>query len=322
MALALTVDNRQVQSPQISDLVIMVAKIAFIIFTVEALVMLMLSGWNPTPAVIVECLIDSISLTAIATPLIYLWVARPFADAARTASYSLTDQLAESQCLLDQNEKLRSTLQKFSENSAQIHERVLEKIGANLHDGPAQLLTFTLLKLDRLSAVIDRAGDQRSLDDYRSLTEVMKQTLREVRDISTGLSLPELNAVSITDAIHLAARRHQEFTGCKVSVSCENLPDNAPLSQKICAYRIVQEALSNSFKHAQDTTPRVSARLGSELQICVQDGGRGFDPETVSDSSLGLNGMRARVQALGGRIEIISSVGAGTKIAAYLRVEP
>ena len=322
MTAALVVDDHQSQSEFSRDLVIMVAKIAFIIFTIEALLMYMLSGWNPTHAVVVEGLIDSTSLTAIASPLIYLWVARPFANAARTASASLKNQLAERQRLLDQNEKLRQALQQFSEHTAQIHERMLEKIGANLHDGPAQLLTFTLLKLNRLSDVIERASDKRSLDDYHSLTEALKQTLREVRDISTGLSLPELNSASISDAIHLAVRRHQEFTGCRVLVSCENLPDHATLSQKICAYRIVQEGLSNAFKHTQDAAPVVIARYGSEFEICVQDAGKGFNPDAVPDKSLGLNGMRARVQALGGRMEITSNAHTGTRIAAYLRIQP
>jgi signal transduction histidine kinase len=322
MTAAMVVDDHESQSEFSRDLVIMVAKIAFIIFTIEALIMFMLSGWNPTHAVIVEGLIDSTSLTVIASPLIYLWVARPFANTARIASASLKNQLAERQRLLDQNEKLRQALQQFSEHSAQIHERVLEKIGTNLHDGPAQLLTFTLLKLNRLSDIIERAGDKRSVDDYRSLSEVLKQTLREVRDISTGLSLPELNSASITDAIHLAVHRHQEFTGCKVLVSCEGLPEHATLSQKICAYRIVQEGLSNAFKHTQDTTPVVTARHGSELEICVQDAGEGFNPDEVPDKSLGLNGMRARVQALGGRMEITSSADTGTRITAYLRIQP
>ena len=321
MTAASIVDDHQSQSQFSRDLVVMVAKIAFIIFTIEALIMLMLSGWNPTQAVIVEGLIDSSSLTLIASPLIYLWVARPFANAARSANASLENELAESQRLLDQNEELRRALQQSSEHTVQIHERVLEKIGANLHDGPAQLLTFTLLKLDRLSDVIERVGDKRNIDDYRNLSEALKQTLREVRDISTGLSLPELNSASIADAIHLAVRRHQEFTGCKVLVSCENLPGHATLSQKICAYRIVQEGLSNTFKHTEDAAPVVTARYGSELEICVQDGGKGFSPGAVSDKSLGLNGMRARVQALGGRLEITSSAGTGTRIAAYLLIQ-
>ncbi len=316
MASALVIDNRQAQSPQRRALLIMVAKIAFIIFTVEALIMLMISGFD------LEGLLDSTSLTIVATPLIYLWVVRPFANAARTASASLTDQLSETQRLLEQNEKLRTALQQFSENTAQIHERVLEKIGADLHDGPAQLLTYTLLKLNRVFPIVERSGEKKSIDDFKSLNEVLGQTLREVREISTGLSLPELSAASIADAIHLAVRRHQEFTGSKVAVQCENLPENTTLSQKICAYRIVQEGLSNAFKHAQDTAPSVSVRHEAELEISVQDGGCGFDPETVPDKSLGLNGMRARVQALGGKFEIISSVGAGTKVSAYLRVQP
>ena len=127
------------------------------------------------------------------------------------------------------------------------------------------LLTFTLLKLNRLAPIVERSGEKKGLDDLKGLTEVLGQTLREVREISTGLSLPELNSASIHDAIHLAVRRHQEFTGTKVSVTCENLPVSATLGQKTCAYRVVQEGLANTFRHAQNMSPSVFARGGAEI---------------------------------------------------------
>ena len=309
------------RSPLPRDLLVMILKIASIIFTVEAMIMMVLFRWDDNPQAITEGLIDSTCLTVIASPLIYLWVVRPFANAARTARASLTGQLAQSQQLLDQNEKLSADLQKFSKSTAGIHERVLEKIGADLHDGPAQLLTFTLLKLNRLVPLVERVGDKKSLDDLKNLTEVLGRALREVRDISTGLSLPELQSASMTEAIQLAVRRHQEFTGSQVTVHFENLPEVSGLSQKICAYRFVQEGLSNAFRHGRSTTPRVTAFVDTELEISVSDDGCGFDLSTVSDKSLGLNGMRARVQALGGRFNVSSEVGRGTTVVARLRIQ-
>ena len=321
MTAASTIDAVNQRSPVPRDLLGMVLKIAFIIFTVEALIMMVLFRWDDNPQAIYEGILDSTCLTVIASPLIYLWVVRPFAHAARTARTNLTSQLAQSQHLLDQNEKLSADLQKFSKSTAGIHERVLEKIGADLHDGPAQLLTFTLLKLNRLIPLVERAGDKKNLDDLTNLTDVLGRALREVRDISTGLSLPELRSASMTEAIQLAVRRHQEFTGSQVTVDFDNLPEVSALSQKICAYRFVQEGLSNAFRHGRSTTPRVAASGDTELEICVSDDGCGFDLSTVSDKSLGLNGMRARVQALGGRFNVSSELGHGTTVIAKLRIQ-
>ncbi|MFM9827370.1 MAG: sensor histidine kinase [Sphingomonas sp.] len=305
-----------------NHLLVMVGKIACIIFTVEVLIMLMLSGWNLDAGVIKEGLLDATILTIVSSPLIYLWVGRPFVDTARSARAELSNQLSKTTRLLDQNEMLRAALQASSEITAETHENVLQKIGAELHDGPAQLLSFTLLKLDRLGRTVQKTGDVSSLADLEQLREVMAQALREVRDISTGLSLPELAPASITDAIALAVQRHEEMTGTRVAVQLSDLPEVTSLAQKICAYRFIQEALTNACKHAQSKQIRIFATGQSPITISVSDDGRGFDPQAVRRGGLGLPGMRARVQALGGRLDSASGGGKGTTLTASFDLKP
>lgn len=300
------------------QLLVMVGKIACIIFTIEALIMLMLSGWKLDSSVIREGLLDATSLTIVSSPLIYLWVARPFDQAARKARAELSGQLEQTTQLLEQNEALRAALQASSETTAETHENVLQKIGAELHDGPAQLLSFTLLKLDRLGKSVHRTGDPASIADLQSLREVMGQALREVREISTGLSLPELATSSITEAIALAVQRHEEATSTRVALNMTDMPGTASLVQKICAYRLIQESLSNVFKHAQGAQGRVTASgARGQMIICVSDTGGGFDPQSARRSGLGLPGMRARVQAIGGRFDVVSTEGGTTVTASF-----
>jgi two-component system sensor histidine kinase UhpB len=88
----------------------------------------------------------------------------------------------------------------------------------------------------------------------------------------------------------------------------------------ISAYRIVQEALSNIMKHAKATSAEVSLVLSSEedaLHIEVGDDGEGFDPALASEG-IGIIGMRERVFALGGTIEVRSQPGRGTTVAITL----
>ena len=301
---------------------VMVGKIACIIFTVEALIMMVLFRWDVNPQVITEGMIDAISLTLICSPLIYLWVGRPFVEATRKARAELSDQLEKTTRLLAQNEKLRADLQASSETTAETHENVLQKIGAELHDGPAQLLSFTLLKLDRLGKTVQRTGDQTSMADLDKLREVMSQALREVRDISTGLSLPELESTSIREAIALAVQRHEEVTGTRIAVQMTDMPETATLAHKICAYRLIQEALTNASKHAQSKHIRVTAHGRKHTEISVTDDGKGFDPQSARRKGLGLPGMRARVQALGGRLKISSRPGKGTALTATFDLNP
>ena len=208
---------RRITTPVTREVMLMVGKIALIIFTIEMIIMFILTGWDPVG------FIDAATLTTISSPIIYRSVAHPFAEAARAARASLSSQLDESQRLLEQNEKLTASIQAFSENTAETHEQVLQKIGADLHDSPAQLLSFALLKLDRLASVVNRAGEEKAIADLQKLRSVLTDTLREVREISTGLSLPELGAASMEATILLSVRRHEELTGHRVIVSMEKI---------------------------------------------------------------------------------------------------
>jgi signal transduction histidine kinase len=302
-------------------LLVMVAKIACIIFSIEIAIMFVLSLWDLRGLGVAVDVLDPVTLTLVATPIIYLWVARPFAQAARAANTRLEQQLKDSQLLLEMNERLRASLLETSEMAAETHEKILQKIGGELHDGPAQLLTYTLLQLDRLTPVAALAREQMITVDLEKFRRVLSDTLCEVRAISTGLSLPELATTSIDETITLAIRRHEELTGAKVQLTLHAMPRVISLNQKICTYRFIQEALANSTKHAHAKTHRVDARGGAQIQICVQDDGDGFTPEKSNGRGLGLTGMRARLQALGGRLEVQSAPGQGARVTASFSLE-
>jgi signal transduction histidine kinase len=92
-----------------------------------------------------------------------------------------------------------------------------------------------------------------------------------------------------------------------------------PLGAKEAIYRVAREALHNVTKHA--AAGRVELRLmpeagGLVLEVC--DDGRGFDPGAAFPGHLGLRSMRERIERLGGRFEIDSAAGRGTRVRAYL----
>jgi signal transduction histidine kinase len=302
-------------------LLVMVGKIALIIFSIEIAIMISLSLWDVRGLGVAVNVLDPVTLTLLASPIIYLWVARPFAEAARAANAQLARQLKESRQLLELNERLRASLQETSEMAAETHEKILQKIGGELHDGPAQLLTYALLQLDRLAPVAAAARDLKSPVDLEKIRRVLSDTLHEVRAISTGLSLPELAAATVDETITLAIRRHEELTGTKVLVTLHEMPRAVSLNQKIFAYRFVQEALANANKHAHARTQHVCAYGGAQVVISVEDDGQGFTPDRANGRGLGLPGMRARLQALGGRLDVRSAPGQGAKVTASFGLE-
>jgi signal transduction histidine kinase len=233
----------------------------------------------------------------------------------------LTSQVGKLQSLLAQNEELRGQLQRSTENIADMNERILQRLGADLHDGPAQLLTYALLRLNKFAPAIAQIGGSKGVEELKSMREAIQDTLREVRNLSEGLALPELGAATLQEAILQAISSHEQHTNTKVSCKLDFLPEQVSHPLKICVYRFVQEGLANAYHHADGIGQTVSAFARDRLEISVADQGPGISEPSSKPSSLGLSGLRARVEAIGGRFEIQSSPGAGTRLIARFHLD-
>jgi signal transduction histidine kinase len=229
----------------------------------------------------------------------------------------LKKQIGELQTLLAQNEDLRVRLQRSNATVANANEEFLRRIGADLHDGPAQLLSYTLLRLHKLTPLVDRAGSEKERREMTLIRVSLNDTLREVRNISEGLALPELGAIALREVIELAICSHERLTNTHVARMLDALPEDAPQSLKICVYRFVQEGLTNAFRHAGGSDQTVVARGTEALEVSVSDSGSGLAVGGPVAGGLGLAGLRARIEAIGGTLEICSLRGQGTSLTAW-----
>lgn len=239
----------------------------------------------------------------------------------------LENQIGQLHELLGQNKDLGLTLERARRRSADLHERLLRRIGADLHDGPAQLLSLALLLLhvpERPPTGTSADGDKAAAaGNGERIRAVLSEALRDIRDMSGGLAFPELKSADLAQTIQLAISAHARRTGTAVASALEDLPSEVPMALKVCVYRSVQEALVNAYKHAGGIGQRVSAwTKGGQLTIEVSDQGPGFraTPERSTTQGLGLAGMRDRVETLGGRLEIESSP-AGTCLRAVFDLD-
>ncbi len=266
-------------------------------------------------------------VVALATLAMYALLAGFMQRASNTIAsqqVALSDQVAQLKSLLTQNAELHERVRRAAARTATLNERFLRRISAELHDGPAQDLGLALLKVDHLSARSEAKnngdGHKEKLD-LDSIQSSLQRALHEVRAISTGMGLPELNQVGVAETVARAVRSHERRTNSKVQVMTESLPPDAPLAVKITLYRILQEALNNASRHAEGAARRahVWADAG-HLYIQVSDQGQGFNGarETDWDKHLGLAGMRERVESLGGEFRIDSRAGQGTTVMATL----
>ena len=156
-------------------------------------------------------------------------------------------------------------------------------------------------------------------DDFGIIRTALRSALADMRATLSGLRLPQIEPLTLGETAERAVRDFERKTGATVEYSPGDLPPDAPLSVKITLYRILQEALSNGFRHANGAGQHVSVNLAAgELVAEIADGGAGFDPRAIGGEHLGLAGMRERAEILGGFFEMDSTPGRGTVIRTRL----
>ncbi len=230
-------------------------------------------------------------------------------------------RIAEADLMATQNESLRAVADKARLDASEANEQLLASIGADLHDGPIQMLSLLTL---RLSA--EEEADENAVQPTGDGARLAQSVLRELRTISAGLVLPEIASTDLRGALQLAVLRHEGLTGRQVDAHFAKLPKTSPLPLKTCAYRVVQEALSNAYKHAGEAHTEVRATVSDgTLRITVSDTGPGMPAEErVVDGreQLGLAGIRNRVNALKGEFYIEPLKGGGTSMNVLLPIDP
>jgi signal transduction histidine kinase len=205
-----------------------------------------------------------------------------------------------------------------------VTEEELSRIILDIHDGPVQYLFAALSLLTRIqhqsaSGKMDPLALQSQL---KQLSDMIETSLREIKSFMGTFRPPEFHSRSLLSIIQGLVIQHEEWSGSTVELKIEELPGEVSLPVKIAIYRILQEALSNAYRHAQVDHHWV--QLWSEdHMICmtVVDKGKGFEPPPLDGpmatervEHIGLRGMRDRVALLGGLFSLTSSPGEGTRI--------
>lgn len=255
------------------------------------------------------------------------------ASLVQRASNTITSQQAtlqsnvtQLQTLLTQNRQLHNRLRRAAARSTALNEQYLRRISADLHDGPAQDLALALLRLDPLAEEINATIPPDAQQDLNTIHLALQSSLRELRIISAGLRLPEIQTATLHKTIQRAIHDHEQKTGCAVTTDLHTLPLDAPFPVKITLYRLLKEALTNGYRHAQGKAQAVRITADpATLHVTISDAGPGLPPQKAPTDApptqLGLIGMRERVELLGGQFEIHSTPNQGTTIHATLPLD-
>ncbi len=206
-----------------------------------------------------------------------------------------------------------------------VTEEELQRIILNIHDGPVQKLFAALSQVNLLQ--VRAAHGPIAADELKTtlnrLAGLLENSLGEIKTSLGTFRPPEWARRDLVSMLEGLIIQHEELTGCKVEFEAQGELSAIGLSAKIALYRILQEALSNAYRHAGVNRVGVSLTGSAAIvRLEVEDRGRGFVPPplvgpeaTEREEHIGLRGMRERISLVGGTFAIASSPGAGTRIS-------
>jgi signal transduction histidine kinase len=236
----------------------------------------------------------------------------------KRSAHGFSDRDAELAMLFAQQASVaieNARLYEETRGKAALEER--QRLARELHDSVSQQLYGIALNASTAEELFDSAPERARglLGDVLRLAEA---GLAEMRALIFELRPESLEQEGLIGALEKQAAAVRARHGLEVRLSAESEPD-VPQSTKEVLYRVAQEALHNTTKHARAHHLDLVLKLGdAEVALMIADDGRGFDPNGEFPGHLGLRSMRERAAAVGGALEITSAPGAGTRL--YLRV--
>ncbi len=190
-------------------------------------------------------------------------------------------------------------------------ERV--RIAQDLHDG----LGADLTKLSTLAELASDPSSQATRDHLRKLARTSRETTRGLKDLIWMANPANDTLESFLDRLCQNAEEFLRDTQirCRFDIAPDLPPLPLTLEQRRNLLLVAREALNNVVKHSGASEVRIAVQRGERnLELSIQDDGRGFDAGGVRPGAMGLTGMRRRIEHLGGQLERESSPGAGTRI--------
>jgi PAS domain S-box-containing protein len=210
-------------------------------------------------------------------------------------------------------------LQALSRRLLAVQEEERQHLARELHDEIGQALTGLQYTLE----LAERQGEAELRRGVREARGLVRDLTAQVRDLSLRLRPTMLDDLGLLPALTWHCERFTAQTGVRVALEHHGLDRRFHPEAEVTAYRVVQEALTNVARHAGVGEAAVRICLdGGLLHLEIEDRGAGFDPEAVlaSGAGCGLSGLRQRVTLLGGRFDVRSAPGAGTRLTAEWRL--
>jgi len=187
-----------------------------------------------------------------------------------------------------------------------------ERIAKDLHDSLGGLISTIKLKFDQ---VINKNENIFPQNEYKKAYALLDDAVNEVRTISRNLQPSALSEFGLVRAIKDLINRFEGDNAPEIDFQHYGIPEKLNKIVALSVYRIIQELLNNSIKHAQASDILIQINtIEDELVIQYEDDGVGFDINDSNGHGMGLGNIKSRVQYLSGQIHIDSSKGKGVSV--------
>ncbi len=197
------------------------------------------------------------------------------------------------------------------ENQATLEER--NRIAREIHDSVGHSLTAQSIQLENVAMLLDDQDVEQANQHLQKARQLGKEALQNVRQSVATLRNHPLKGQSLTVVLTKLIQEYEKTTGVQINSEI-NL--TSPLSTEISTaiYRVIQEALTNISKHSHaDKISLFLKERSTGILVVIKDNGQGFHPQE-NTTGFGIQGMRERIEVLGGHLDLTSQPGKGCKI--------
>lgn len=200
--------------------------------------------------------------------------------------------------------------QELLKTQMEIQEQTFKTISQEIHDNIGQMLSLAKMNLSKFE--IDRENSDEAVLSAKNL---VSHAVSSLRDLSRSLNTDTIASIGLLKSIEMELQLVEKTTGIKTSIEVRGTPQKLDPQRELILFRIVQESLHNSIKHASAERLNVHANFeDSILHLSVCDDGVGFTYPNNNEHGSGLRNMQSRSKLINAEWKVESSPGKGTNI--------
>ncbi|MBM7649342.1 two-component system sensor histidine kinase DegS [Bacillus ectoiniformans] len=210
--------------------------------------------------------------------------------------------------------------QEFGLQIMEAQEEERKRLSREIHDGPAQMMANVLMRSDLIEKLYRERGVDEAFKEIRSLKQMVRSALYEVRRIIYDLrpmALDDLGIVPTLKKYLVTIEEYVQSLNKPTKIEFVNMgkEDRLPSKLEVALFRLLQESVQNALKHAEATKITVKLEINKHNVLAViKDNGKGFDVKEKKLGSFGIMGMKERVELLEGDLSIHSKPNEGTLV--------